>query len=156
MKDIQVSDHNLQDFIGELEQEILEHKLVLVSTQPFKTGKWGLARLWRMWVSKVAEHMASNGITMPLMIKSDGTFYGKRPFNAKDAHELFTMQFLGVNEQGQRLSWAKSKTEHERPATKGERFNALRKLEVFSLERGIQLFKPRNSEYSELENKQEE
>lgn len=152
MKDKQVSDHNLQEYIKELQEEIEEHKLIIVNSQPAGVGKWGMARLWRSWMSTTAEFMAGNGVKMPLMINAEGVWYGERRFNPDDAHELFTRQHLGVDENGVRLSWAKSGS--QRKATKGERFNALRKHEIWCSDRGIILFKPRNSEYDKLEQEQ--
>ena len=185
MKEHQVSNHNLQSFIDELQSEINEHKLIIVNSQPISTGKWGLARLWRSWMATTAKFMAENGVTMPLMTEvksseaSEGlrfhlerakeflgfgssviVAYGSRPFNADDAHELFTRQHLGVDENGRRLSWAKSikpeNKDKERAATKGERFNALRKHENWCIDRGITLFKPRDSEYNKLTEQQSE
>lgn len=152
MKDYQVSSHNLQGFMDELQQEISEHKLIIISSQPAGTGKWGMARLWRGWMATTAKFMAGSGVKMPLMINKDGEQYGSRPFNSEDAHELFTRQHLGVDENGVRLSWAKSGD--QRKATRGERFNALRKHEEWASNKGITLFKPRNSEYEQIENEQ--
>ena len=144
--------------MDDLQAEIDEHKLVIINSQPAGTGKWGMARLWRGWMATTAKFMAGNGAKMPLMINKDGVWYGSRPFDGNDAHELFTRQHLGVDENGKRLSWAKSikkeSEDKERVATKGERFNALRKHEDWCTEKGISLFKPRNSEYQELINRQ--
>ena len=153
MKDVTVNNHNVQDYFEELIKEIDQHGNVICSSQPATVGKWTLARLWRAWMSTTAKFMAENGVTMPLMVNPDGVSYAKRPFNADDAHELFTRQHLNVDENGERLSWAKSGT--QRKATKGERLDALRKHEIWCSERGISLFKPRNSEYDKLIKKQE-
>lgn len=152
MKEFQVSNHNLQLFMEEIQKELSEDKLLIVNSQPAGTGKWGLARLWRMWMDSTAKFMAGNRARMPLFIKEDGSWYGSRPFDVNDAHELFTRQWLGVDEAGTRLSWAKSGD--QRKATKGERFNALRKHEQWAIEKGIILFKPRGSEYEKLEQEQ--
>ena len=154
MKDVQISNHNLESFFEDFVKELDEHKVLVVSYQQAGTGKWTMARLWRGWMSETAKFMAKNGVTMPLMVSSEGVAYASRPFNADDAHELFTRQHLGVDENGVRLSWAKSGD--QRKATKGERFNALRKHEEWASERGIVLFKPRKSEYKDLTDKQEE
>ena len=138
--------------MAELQQELKDHKLVIVSTQPMNVGKWGMARLWRAWMKTTADFMANNGVTMPLMFDVNSKPYGSRPFNADDAHELFTRQHLGTDQDGNRLSWAKS-GDH-RKATKAERFHAMQKHEAWASERGIILFKPRDSEYVEMENKQ--
>lgn len=152
MKDVQVTKHNLQDFMSEIQSELDEYPILIVSTQQMNTGKWGMARLWRAWMKSTADFMAANGVTMPLMFKVSGEPYGKRKFNEQDAHELFTRLHLGVDESGERLSWAKNGS--HRKATKGERFNALQRHEAWASERGIILFKPRGSEYEQLEQEQ--
>ena len=160
MKDVPVTNDNLESFFEDFVKELGEHKVLIVSYQQASTGKWGMARLWRAWMSTTAEFMAKNGVTMPLMINPDGVVYSSRPFNGDDAHELFTRQHLGVDENNRRLSWAKKiKKENEgkeRTATKGERFNALRKHEEWASERGIILFKPRMGEYNDLIKKQDQ
>ena len=153
MKDYQLSKFNMQQFIEEIQNEIEVHKLLILSAQPAGTGNWGMARLWRSWMSTTAKFMAGNGAKMPLMIKADGTWYGERQFNSEDAHELFTRQWLGVDENGKRLSWAASGD--QRKATKGERYNALRRHEEWAINKGIMLFKPRDSEYEKLSQEQE-
>lgn len=152
MKDIQVSNHNIHQFMDDIQAEIDEHKLVIINSQPAGVGKWGMARLWRGWMATTAKYMAGRGAIMPLYIKPDGEWYGSRPFNPEDAHELFTRQHLGVDENGVRLSWAKSGD--QRKATRGERFDALRKHEEWASIKGITLFKPRKSEYQELIDRQ--
>lgn len=152
MKDYPVTKRNLHEFMNEIQSELDEYPALIVSTQQANTGKWGMARLWRAWMQSTADFMANNGVTMPLMFDANGNAYGKRPFNAQDAHELFTRQHLGVDENGERLSWAKNG--NQRKATKGERFNALQRHEAWASERGIILFKPRGSEYDQLEKEQ--
>ena len=152
MKEFPLNNQNFQSFIQDLQNELEEYPLLIVTTQQMNTGKWGMARLWRAWMATTAEFMAKNGVTMPLMFDTTGSAYGKRPFNADDAHELFTRQHLGVDDQGNRLSWSKNGS--QRKATKGERFNALQRHEAWASERGIILFKPRGSEYDKLEQEQ--
>lgn len=155
MKDYQLTKNNLESFFHDIQAELDGTPVVIVSTQDAGTGKWGMAKLWRSWIGKVADVMAGRGSTMPLVIKANGEHHGSRPFNASDAHELFTASFLGVDGEGYRLSWSKKSHDGMRAATKGERFIALRKLEMFCLEKGIPVFKPRDSEYSKLEEEQE-
>jgi len=154
VKDYQLTNHNIEGFFKEVQNELKEHPVIIVTTQNASIGKWGMARLWRSWMSTTADYMAANGCIMPLMLKFDGGHYGKRPFNKGDAHELFTCQHLGVDAAGIRLSWAKKDHDGMRAATKGERFNALFKHEIWATERGIILFKPRGSEYDKLEQEQ--
>lgn len=154
MKDFPLSKHNINSLFEELSKELEMAPLIVVSSQNASTGKWGMARLWRAWMSSTAAWMVKNGATMPLCLNKDGSCYGNRPFNPDDAHELFTIQWLLVDSDGTRLSWAKKSHDGMRAATKGERFLAMFKHEQWSIERGIMLFKPRDSEYSRLENEQ--
>lgn len=160
MKDVAVTNDNLEEYFEEFVKALDEHKVLNASYQPVGTGKWTMARLWRGWMATTADYMAKNGVTMPLMVNADGVTYSSRPFNAGDAHELFTRQHMGADELGRRLSWAKSiKKENdskERVATKGERFNALRLHEEWASTRGISLFKPRTGEYKKLTDEQEQ
>lgn len=93
---------------------------------------------------------------MPLAVRASGELYGQRPFNADDAHELFTMQLLGCDADGTRLSWAKSPHDGMRVATKGERIHAMQRMEAWATERGIVLLNPRDSEYRQLIEQQDQ
>jgi hypothetical protein len=155
VKEYQLSHHNLQEFVSDIQKELADKRLLIVTTQSADTGKWGMARLWRSWMASVAEFMANNGVTMPLMFNVKGEPYGKRRFNKDDAHELFTHEFLGADSDGRRLSWAKTSHDDMRLATKGERFNALRKMESWATDRGVILLKPRDSEYYKLQEDQD-
>ncbi len=154
MNDYQLTKHSREDFHNKIEEELKKNPVLIVSIQSAGTGKWGMARLWRAWMTSTAKFMAGNGVTMPLMISAKGEWYGKRMFNKNDAHDLFTCQHLGVDADGVRLSWAKRDHDGMRAATKGERFNAMFKHEMWAGERGITLFKPRDSEYEKLEQEQ--
>lgn len=127
---------------------------VLVKISDGNIGKWGMARLWRKWMATTAEYMAGQGCVMPLMIGKDGKHFGQRAFNAEDAHELFGHKWLGVDANGDRLSWSKQGRDGLRPATKGERFLAMQQHERWATERGIRILKPRKSEYCQLEQEQ--
>jgi hypothetical protein len=128
-------------------------KVVLVEvTEEEPTGKWGMARIWRKWMSQTAEWMSRQGATMPLCFDKDGKPYGSREFNAADAHELFTAQWLGLSKDGERLSWSRKGRDGMRAATKSERFHAMQRHESWSVERGINLFNPREeNEYRQIE-----
>jgi len=154
MEDYPCSKNNIHECFELIQIELESNPLLILSVQSGNTGKWGMARLWRAWMATTAKFMAGNGCTMPLMLKADGSTYGNRPFNKDDAHELFTCQYLGVDSDGARLGWARKSHDGMRPATKGERFNAMFKHEMWATEKGIMLFKPRDSEYSQLEREQ--
>lgn len=154
MLDTQLSQHNLAEVLDQLQREVIDHKIVIIKTQKADTGKWAMARLWRKWMATVSQWMAANGSIMPLMIKPCGEFVGKRAFNAEDAHELFSKYFLMSDEKGVRLSWSKKGRDGMRAATQGERFNALRLMEDWAINKGIVLFKPVDSEYTKLNDEQ--
>jgi len=154
--DYHLSKGNIVDLFDKLESELHLYPHLIISAQDANVGKWGMARLWRGWMEKTATYMAARGSVMPLMIKPDGSWYHERPFNASDAHELFTATWLGCDKAGERLSWSKKGRDGKRAATKGERFDALRKHEQYCLDRGITLFIPRDSEYSQLQKEQEQ
>ena len=148
VKDYLLTKHNLRELIELLQDELEKESPLIISAQTSGTGKWGMARLWRAWMSTTAKWMAQRGAKMPLCLKLDGSPYGFRPFNKDDAHELFTAQWLNVDAEGLRLSWAKSDNNGMRKANKGERYLAMMKHEHYCIERGIILFNPRGSEYS--------
>jgi len=154
MAELQISNYNIDALFDAINEALSKEPLVLVAIQSMNTGKWTMSRLWRKWMSITAEFMAANGVTMPLMLKADGSAYGKRAFSCDDAHELFTSQWLGLDADGTRLSWSKKGHDGMRPATKGERFNALRKHENWCVDKGVRLFVPRNSEYEQLQREQ--
>ena len=149
MNDFHLTKHNIQFLHEHLVKELEVNPAVIVSVQSCTTSKWGMARLWRMWIKTVSDWMAQNGATMPLVIKN-GVNHGVRPFNADDGHELFTSHLLPQDQDGTRVSWSKSGRDGMRPSTKGERFHALRQLEQYAIERGIVLYKPQDSEYEQL------
>lgn len=154
MKDYQLTQHNLESFFNDIQIELDGAQALVVSTQDANAGKWGMARLWRSWMTKTGDFMAANGVTMPMMIDKEGEIFKTRPFNGSDAHELFTEQWLGVDDKGVRLSWSKQGRDDMRPATKGERYFALNRHEIWALDKGLTLFNPRDSEYEQLKREQ--
>jgi hypothetical protein len=156
MDDFRLSIHGLPQLMSQLQTALETDPILVISIQPENTGKWGMARLWRMWMDATAKFMAKNGVTMPLMVNAEGVIYGTRPFSEIDAHELFTSRWLGVDSDGVRLSWSRRGRDGMRPATKGERFNALRCHEDWATDKGVMLFKPRGSEYEQVSQEQEQ
>ena len=151
MKDFLLTVDNIKDFTKLLGEELRGNSQIVVTTKTPQIGKWGMARIWRAWMSDTATWMASQGATMPLCIDlKTGKPYGKRAFSSNDAHDLFTSQWLGLDVDGTRLSWAKDPHDGMRLATKGERFLAMQKHEAWCTERGIKLYNPRKGEYSRL------
>ena len=118
--------------------------------KPKSEGKWGMARLWRSWMESTAEYMAFKGAVMPMFIDKDGTMRGERKFNKQDAHELFTIKWLGTDNKGSRLSWARKPADGETIADQGQRFHALQRHEQWMTERGIKFINPREGEFASL------
>jgi len=77
MKDFQLSKSNLNLLFEKLTEELEEAPLIVVSSQNASTGKWGMQRLWRAWMSSTAVWMAKNGATMPLCLDKNGSNWGK-------------------------------------------------------------------------------
>ena len=144
----------VKEFFDLLVDKIKKHGSVIISVKPADTGRWGMARLWRAWMHETSKVMAARGVKMPLYIDSKGNAKGSRKFNAEDAHELFTHQWLGADKDGNRLSWSKNGSDKSRAATKGERLHAMIKHQEFCVERGINLPMPKNSEFKKLVDEQ--
>lgn len=149
MKDLVVTAAGLPRFIDAIQEELTAEPVLLVTTQSQRTGKWGMARLWRSWMATTADWMAARGATVDIKSRK-GRVMISRPIDAEDCHELFTKYWLGLDADGTRLSWSRSGRKGMRAATKGERWDALRKHEEWALPKGIPLFMPRDSEYREL------
>ena len=153
MPDLMVTRGNLDEAMALIQDEIERNHVALVSVSSGTTGKWGMARMWRQWMSATASWMAARGATMPLGPLESKQAYGSRPFNQDDAHELFTALHGYTDKYGERLSWSKSGHDGMRAATKGERLAMMMRHEAWASERGIQLMNPRDSEYRQLVDK---
>lgn len=152
MKNFHLSIDNLPELINSLQDELNESpNLIINSNASAGTGKWSLAKHFRAWMAVTGKFMGENGATMPLMIdEKTGKSWGKRKFDENDAHALFTAQWLGTDNLGNRLSWSRKGRDGMRAATEGERFNALRRHEAWAIEKGIILPNPRDSYYFRL------
>lgn len=150
MKTLHLTRLNVDEAIQAIRDAAQSRPVSKVTIEDGSIGKWSMSRLWRSWMASTAEWMAANGAQMPLVIQRDGTYSEMRPFNAEDAHELFTRRWLGEDGEGERLTWAKQSKDGMRPATKGERLHAMNQHQVYMTERGIQHMCPRESEYYEL------
>lgn len=112
------------------------------------TGTIPMLRTWRGWMAETARYMAASGVTMPLYIDGEGNFHGTREFNADDAHELFTMKWLGADEHGRRYSWSMSRKDASiKQAPHSKRLFAMDRHVQWCAERGINITIPREGEY---------
>jgi hypothetical protein len=117
-------------------------------------GSWPMLKTWMKWMSETAAHMSAQGCTMPLYIDSKGNHHGKRAFEQRDAHDLFTSLYLGTDEDGRRKTWSLTDKDGEIQASKGDRLHAMDQHVQWCAERGIKLTIPTNSEYRKLQQQQ--
>jgi len=112
---------------------------------------------WMKWMTEVAAHMTSKGITVGDYITPEGKIVGSNPFEQKHAHDFYTKKFLGKDKKGNRKSWKlRGHTEEERQANKGERLYAMNQLVQLATEHGIFITIPVDGEYRDLMREQGE
>lgn len=148
--ELQIGRNNIQKAVDEIKKQLEVCTMVKVSVTDPTIGKWTMTRLWRSWMGSTAKFMAGNGAIMPLVVNPDGTYTKTRPFDENDAHELFSRKYLGTDENGNRLSWAKTSVDGMKQADKSQRWYALSQHQIWMSERGIQYINPRDSEFVEL------
>lgn len=120
-------------------------------------GTIPMLKLWRMWMAEIARWKADRGSAMPLYYDHDGNPVGWRRFNENDAHEAYTYLCLGADENGNRYSWAVNSDEYEgrKVASIGQKLHAMQKFHQHCIEHGIPITIPDNSEYKQLQDKQD-
>lgn len=140
-----------REFMGKLEHmEAVYFRIV-----DRNVGSKSMLATWRMWMDEIAAHMRHKGCYMPLYYDSKGEPHGKRPFTADDAHQLYTMTFLGCDSSGRRYSWGMSADQDSTPASMGARLDAMNQCVDFCLERGIPITIP-EGKYRDAAKKQHE
>lgn len=153
MEPYHLTKYNLEHLISTLETKLQDEPMLMIEIKKATIGKWTLAKLWRVWMSKTTDWFADQGYGLTITSKS-GKYGTIIPFNADNIHELFTIKWLGTGNDGKRLSWSKKNHSGMQVATQGERYHALRCHEEWCLGKGIDLKKPRNSEYLKLQEKE--
>ncbi|ENC6709547.1 hypothetical protein ABKY54_004153 [Vibrio harveyi] len=127
-------------------------------------GTLPMLNLWRMWMADIAKFQAERGAVIPIQVpetQSDGSLgwkvIGYRRYDEKDAHEAYTHLLLGADENGVRLSWAVYTDQYEgrKVASISQKLHAMQKFHQFCIEHGVPIRIPRNSEYQELQDKQD-
>lgn len=138
--------------------EVSDAPLRLVATEK-NNGTLPMLKLWRMWMSDIADYQCKRGAKMPILapyLNPDGVLdykvIGSRSFDANDAHEAYTMLCLGCDDSGVRLSWAVNSDEYEgrKAASIGQKLNAMQKFHQFCLDKGIPITIPDRCEYNDL------
>ena len=135
--------------------QVSDKPLKFVATQK-SNGTIPMLKLWRMWMSDIAEFKAARGSVMPLYIDEQGNHIGQRKFNAEDAHEAYTYLCLGCDERGIRYSWAVNTDKYQDRVTAdlGRKLRAMQKFHEHCLEHAIPIRIPDRNEYSDLMRKQ--
>lgn len=134
----------------------LEHgTFVELDYKDSSRGSQSMLNTWMLWMGQTAAFMAAKGCTMPLYIDSQGNHHGSRPFAKEDAHALFTMTYLGADEQGRRKSWSRNQNPDEVQASMTDRLWAMECHIEWCAERGIQITIPRKGEFQEQRIKQQ-
>lgn len=118
-------------------------------------GTWSMSKTWRKWVNEASIHWHHRGITMPLFIDKEGKPHGSRPISPEDCHAMYTIQFLGTDNQGNRLSWKMDSDGGATVATKEQRLFAMDKFCQHAAEYSIPITIPRQGDYSEYREMQE-
>jgi len=118
-------------------------------------GTWSMSKTWRKWVSEAALHWHHRGITMPLFVDKEGKPHGTRPINADDCHSMYTIQFLGADEKGNRLSWKMDSDGGVTVATKEQRLHAMDRFCQHAAEYSIPITIPNQGDYQEYREIQE-
>jgi len=131
-----------------IEMEVVEAK---------DPGSQTMLNTWMMWMAETAEFMAWQGVTMPMYIRKNGEMVGSRKFEKRDAHDLFTSQYLGLDADGLRKTWSRtSKVDEEIQASVGDRLFAMDTHKLWATEKGIKLTIKKNSQYMKLKAEQGE
>jgi len=136
---------------------LLEHVDEMLKTMPVirvtledaadkPIGNWTMSRLWRSWMKSTADFAAAKG-TKIVRRTADGREGRPRPYDENDAHYDFTVAYIGTNDDGEPLSWARS---GKNIASKDQRIIAMTKHKVFMMEQGIKHIDPADSEFRSL------
>lgn len=152
MNDYRVNQHNLAEFVAMMQMELAEKGELIISTQPAAIGKWGMSQMWRVWMDITHSWLKGHNVKMAVDVhEPSGRYITCRPLSLQDVHQLFTKAWLGVDSNGNRLTWSMNDKKGLRAATQGERLFCMQQHELWALSNGISLFKPRGSELSQLE-----
>lgn len=118
-------------------------------------GSLSMLRTWKMWMKEAAAHWHHRGITMPHYLDGEGKPHGTRPINADDCHQMYTMKFLGSNNEGKRLSWSMDGGDDGvTVATKEQRLFAMDRFVEMATEYAIPITIPRWGDYADYKEAQ--
>ena len=119
-------------------------------------GSLNMSKTWRMWMAEASAHWHHRGITMPHYVDAKGVPHGTRPINAEDCHQMYTMTFMGSDEQGNRLSWKmEGGDDGATVATKEQRLFAMDRFVQMAAEYAIPITIPRIGAYADYREAQE-
>ena len=113
-------------------------------------GTQTMLNTWMMWMQETAEFMSWQGVKMPMYIRSNGEMVGERKFEQRDAHDLFTSTYLGLDADGLRKTWSRTKSTEEIQASIGDRLHAMDTHMQWATEKGIKLTVKKDSQYMKM------
>lgn len=117
-------------------------------------GTLPLLRHWMGLMGELAIIYQRNGVKMKIDFPNGKQH--EREFTQEDAHELFTYYLMPVDpETGLRKSWSRDGRKGMKPASTGERVQALEKLYAYAYDRGWKLSRFADSEYEQHKARQE-
>jgi len=131
-----------------------DRSVVKLKVADTDVGTWSMSKTWRKWMDEISIHMRHKGCTMPLYYDGDRVPHGTRPFNRQDAHELFTIKFMGVDLQGNRYSWAMDSDGGVTVAPKEVRLLAMDRVVRWTGENMVSITIPRQGDYSDYKEAQ--
>jgi len=108
-----------------------------------------MRRTFWKWMDETAKVMADRGVVRPIM-NGKGKVLFNRPINKDDCYELFMSRWGGVDDNGYRASLSNSRYK------KGEMLHIMNQHLAWRTEQGIPLTIPRDSEFSKLNEIQDE
>lgn len=127
-----------------------EAKIVITKRS---NGSLPLLRHWRALMKELAVIYQRNGVKMKIDFPNGKQV--ERPFGPEDAHELFSYYLMPVDpETGLRKSWSCDGRKGMKPASTGERVQALEKLYAYAFDRGWKLSRFDDSEYEQHQARQ--
>lgn len=103
-------------------------------------------KLWRKWTEQTADWMNRQGAKIEIKNK-DGKVIHSRSVSPQDAHDMFVMHWLGSDEENTREKTGRMQ--------KGRMLYLMEKHSEWSVQKGLLLIYPSDSEYNKLKQESE-
>ena len=141
------ADQPLIDLAAAIDEIVEAGGVAKVVVTKKATRTLAMNKLWHgFWMPQTAEWMKSQGVKVEIKNQNGDTISSRYP-NAKDAHEMFVMHWLGLTDEGLR--------ELTRDMQKGRMLYLMDKHSQWAVEKGLLLTYPSDSEYNTLKQQTE-